>query len=84
MLFRIINRMIDSKIDDIRVEFDGKVDTKISEKITLLESRLNSKFTELDKKILSVKDLRDVTSKNLTTLKQKLTKVASDIRDALS
>lgn len=83
MLFRIIGKMIDARIDELRAEFDEKVDVKVSEKLGPLEARLNSKFTELDKKILSVKDLRDITSKNLVTLKTKLTKIASDIKDAL-
>lgn len=83
MLLKLIDKMICSKIDGLRAEIEEKIDIKVSEKASQLEASFNTKFIEVDKKILSVKDLRDITSKNLSSLKERLTKVASEIRKAL-
>lgn len=83
MLLKLIDKMMCSRIDRLRTEIEEKIDIKVSEKISQLEASLNSRFNEIDKKILSVKDLRDITSKNLSALRERIIKVASEIRKAL-
>jgi len=83
MLLKLIDKMMCSRIDRLRTEIEEKIDIKVSEKISQLEASLNSRFNEVDKKILSVKDLRDITSKNLSALRERIIKVASEIRKAL-
>jgi len=83
MLSKLIDKIVRSRIDGLRAELEEKIDIKVSKKVSQLEASFNTKFTEVDKKILSVKDLRDITSKNLSNLRERIIQAASEIKKAL-
>lgn len=83
MFYKMIDKIVTSRMDKVQTEIEEKLDLKVSEKISKLEKSINIKFNGVDEGIQSVKDLRDLTDKKLNSLREKLVGIALKIKKAL-
>ena len=88
MLFRrLVHRIVDKRMDESSKEILEKVDITLKETVSQLEARLearlDNRLSELNKKVLDVKELRDITNKDLQTFKFRANTLRAKIFDLL-